>query len=206
MPDTSRTAVPRHARWEDALAMLLGVAVASLGLFFYAQAQLLIGSTAGMALLICYVTGWSFGPVFFVINLPFYGLAYRRMGWPFTIKTFLAVAGLSALTWCMPHWVDIDTINLIYAALAGGALIGLGILLLFRHRASLGGVNILALYIQDRYDLRAGHVQLVVDAAIMVVAFFVLPWDRVVLSVVGAVVLNMIVAINHRADRYLGQS
>ncbi|WP_423821772.1 YitT family protein [Salinisphaera sp. SPP-AMP-43] len=198
--------VVAHKLWEDVLAMVLGVAVAALGLFFYSQAQLLIGSTAGMALLISYVSGWSFGPVFFVINLPFYWLAARRMGIRFTIKTFIAVAGLSSLTWAMPELMTIDHLNAFYAALAGGAMIGLGILFLFRHRASLGGVNILALYLQDARGIRAGHIQLAIDTLLMIVALFVLPWDRVALSVLGAVVLNMIVAINHRPGRYLGES
>lgn len=195
-----------HRGWEDALAMVLGVAIAALGLHFYADAHLLIGSTAGMALLVSYVTGWSFGPVFFVINLPFYWLAARRMGMAFTCKTFVAVAGLSGLSWLMPALLTIDSINVVYAALAGGAMIGLGVLFLFRHRASLGGVNILALYLQDRHGVRAGHVQLAVDITLMVIALFVLPWDKVALSVLGAFVLNMIVAINHRPGRYLGVS
>lgn len=202
-PDSSAT---EHKTWEDALAMVLGVAVAALGLYFYSQAHLLIGSTAGMALLASYVTGWSFGPLFFVINLPFYWLAFRRMGTWFTARTFVAVAGLSGLSWLMPALFRPAYLNVVYAALLGGALIGLGVLFLFRHRASLGGVNILALYLQDQHGLQAGHVQLAVDGALMIVALFILPWDRVALSVLGAFVLNMIVAINHRPGRYLGQS
>lgn len=203
--DIGAPTVP-HKLWEDALAMALGVAIAALGLHFYSQAHLLIGSTAGMALLISYATGWSFGPVFFFINLPFYWLAARRMGARFTIKTFIAVAGLSGLSWAMNDLMTIEHLNALYAALVGGAMIGLGILFLFRHRASLGGVNILALYLQDARGIRAGHVQLGIDTALMIVALFVLPWDRVALSVLGAFVLNMIVAINHRPGRYLGQS
>ncbi len=41
------------------------------------QAGLLIGSTAGMAFLLHYVTDISFGKLFFVVNLPFYWFAGR---------------------------------------------------------------------------------------------------------------------------------
>ena len=69
----------------------------------------------------------------------------------------------------------------------GGCLIGLGMLVLFRHRASLGGVNILVLYLQDRHGWRAGYVQLAIDGAIMLLALALLPLERVGLSVLGAV-------------------
>ncbi|WP_262927463.1 YitT family protein [Phytohalomonas tamaricis] len=195
-----------HRPWEDALAVMLGVGLTALGIELYSDAQLLIGSTAGMALLTTYITGWPFGPVFFVINLPFYWLALRRMGWAFTLKTFIAISLLSWLSWWMPKLLVVEHLNPLYGALIGGSLIGLGILALFRHRGSLGGINILALYLQDRKLFRAGHVQLTIDIALMVVAFFVLPPDKVVLSVVGAVILNLIVAVNHRPDRYRGES
>ena len=83
---------------------------------------------------------------------------------------------------------------------------GLGLLMLFRHRASLGGVNILALYLQERFGLRAGAVQMGVDAAIVLASIFVVAPEKVALSVLGAVALNMVLAINHRAGRYMGVS
>ncbi|HAQ27434.1 MAG TPA: hypothetical protein DCQ80_15960, partial [Pseudomonas sp.] len=79
-------------------------------------------------------------------------------------------------------------------------------LMLFRHRASLGGVNILALYLQERFGLRAGAVQMGIDASIVLAALFVVPLDKVLLSVLGAVALNLVLAINHRAGRYMGVS
>jgi uncharacterized membrane-anchored protein YitT (DUF2179 family) len=83
---------------------------------------------------------------------------------------------------------------------------GLGILSLFRHKASVGGINILALFLQDNFNIRPGFFQLAVDAIILVAAFFVLPFDRVIYSVLGALVLNFIVALNHKPGRYIGFS
>ncbi|MCM2131645.1 YitT family protein [Larsenimonas rhizosphaerae] len=195
-----------HRPWEDALAILIGVSLTSLGIQFYSDAQILIGSTAGLALLVSYITGWGFGPIFFVVNIPFYWLAFRRMGLAFTFKTFMAIGLLSLFSMWMPGWIGLSHIHPLYAALVGGCLIGLGILALFRHRGSLGGINILALYLQDRHIARAGHIQLVIDISLMVAALFVLPLDKVAYSVVGAVVLNAIVLINHRPERYRGES
>jgi uncharacterized membrane-anchored protein YitT (DUF2179 family) len=203
-PDLSS---PSHHRWyEDIFAIFIGTTLVSLGIAFYAEAQLTTGSSAGLALLLQYITGIPFGWLFFAINLPFYLLAYLRMGLPFTIKTVASVAIVSWFSGQMPGWVGIDEINPLFASLVGGGLIGLGILSLFRHKASVGGINILALFLQDNFGIRAGYFQLGVDAIILVIAFFVLPFDRVLYSILGALVLNMIIALNHRPGRYVGFS
>lgn len=203
-PDLSTPS--RHRLHEDAFAILIGTMLVSLGIAFYAQATLSTGSTAGLALLLQYATGIPFGWLFFAINLPFYVLAVLRMGWPFAIKTFISVGLVSYFTAYIPDWLGIGRIDPLFAALVGGGMIGLGILSLFRHKASVGGINILALYLQENFRIRAGYFQLGVDAVILVAAFFVLPFDRVIYSVLGAIVMNMIIALNHRPGRYVGFS
>ncbi len=197
---------PQHRWHEDSLAMLVGTLLAALGVTLYSQATLLTGSTAGIAFLLQYASGWPFGAAFFVINLPFYYLAIRRMGWSFTLRTFTAIALLSLFAWLTPRWLDLTAIQPLYAAVAGGALIGVGMLVLFRHRASLGGVNILALYLQDRGLVNAGYFQLGVDALIMLAGCLVVAPERVALSVLGALMLNLVVALNHRPGRYVAVS
>ncbi|SEP72194.1 Uncharacterised 5xTM membrane BCR, YitT family COG1284 [Devosia sp. YR412] len=204
---TSDLATPsRHTLPEDLFAILIGTMLVSLGVVLYAEATLTTGSTAGLALLLQYGTGIPFGWLFFAINLPFYVLALLRMGWPFAIKTFIGVGLVSYFTANIPLWLDISSIQPLFAALLGGGLIGLGILSLARHKASVGGINILALYLQDNFGIRAGYFQLGVDAVILIAAFFVLPVDRVIYSILGALVLNMIIATNHKPGRYVGFS
>ncbi|BCY04205.1 MULTISPECIES: YitT family protein [Stutzerimonas stutzeri subgroup] len=196
----------RHPLWEDALALLTGTALVALGIAFYSHAGLLTGGTVGLAFLLKYLAGWSFGPVFFLLNLPFYALAIWRMGWKFTLRTVCAVGLVSLFAEITPQWVRFAELNVVYAAVFGGFAIGIGLLILFRHRASLGGVNILALFLQERFGLRAGTFQMGIDALIVMAAVFVVPVDKVLLSVLGAVALNLVLAINHRADRYMGVS
>lgn len=203
-PDLSSPS--RHLLHEDLFAMLIGTTLVALGIVFYSEVMLTTGSTAGLALLLQYVTGIPFAWLFFLINLPFYVLAILRMGWPFALKTMACVALVSLFTTQFPQWIDISGINPLFAALVGGGLMGLGILSLFRHRASVGGINILALYLQDRFGIRAGWFQLGVDAVILVFAFFVLPVDRVIYSIFGAVMINLIIGLNHRPGRYVGFS
>ena len=200
----------QHRPYEDVMAMLLGTFFVALGVTFYTHALLLTGSTAGLALLLSYMTssltGWGFGVYFFAINLPFYYLAVKRMGWSFTLRTFAAIGLVSLFSELTQGWVQFASVPSIYAALMGGALMGIGMLMLFRHRTSLGGINILALYLQDKHGLRAGYVQLAIDGVILLIALTQLPLDRVGYSVLGALTLNLIIALNHKPGRYIGVS
>lgn len=193
-----------HTLFEDLQALVTATLFVALGVGMFQHASLLTGGTAGMAFLVHYATGWRFGPVFFAINLPFAWFAARTMGWRFTLKSFIAVALLSAFTELLPLALRFDWLQPVYAAVMGGFLIGVGLLMLFRHRASLGGFNVLVLWLQQRFGWRAGVVQMGFDCLIVVAALAIVDLKAVALSVLGAVALNGVVAVNHKPGRYLG--
>lgn len=192
-----------HRLHEDAMALLIGTLFVAMGVVLFRHAGLLTGGTAGLAFLVHYATGWNFSLVFFAINLPFYGLAWKRLGPVFAVKTFLAVGLLAVLAQWVPQWIEIGALNTGFASVAGGLLTGTGMLMLFRHRASLGGFNVLVLYLQERFGWRAGKIQMAMDCAIVVAAFSVVDVSQIAWSVLGAVVLNLTLAINHRPGRYM---
>jgi uncharacterized membrane-anchored protein YitT (DUF2179 family) len=192
-----------HSLIEDAQGLAFGSTMAAFGIVILTHLGMITGQTAGLAVLISYATGLPFGWIFFAINIPFYWFGYRRMGLSFTIKTFLAVALLSLLSALMPDWVDFSTLNPAFGAILFGFISGAALLAIFRHGASLGGIGILALYLQDRTGFRAGHTQLIFDAVLFAIAATFLPWQTVAWSFLGAAVVNLVVAINHRRDRYI---
>ena len=194
----------RHGRFEDAQALFTGSLFVSITMMLFAQAGLLTGSTAGVAFLLYYVTGLPFGAIFFVINLPFYWFAWKRMGAEFTIKTFVSVAMLALMADVGPRFIHIDYLNPLYAAVAGGLLMGSGCLFLARHHSSLGGATIVSLYLQDRYGIRAGKVQMMIDCTVVLLALAIVPFDRVAYSVLAAVIMSMFLWISHRPGRYQG--
>lgn len=191
-----------HSVIEDLVALMVGVLMIGLAISLDTGAGLLNGGVSGTAFLVHYVTGINYGAAFFALNLPFYWLALKRLGIVFTVKTFAAVALLSLVTGFSPAVFRIQDIHPAYAGVLGGVLMGTGVLVLFRHKASLGGVGIAAVYLQESRGWRAGHVQLAVDVLIALAALFVADPMRVFWSAVGLVVLNVILSLNHRTDRY----
>ena len=194
----------RHSWFEDAQALFTASLFISLGYGLLKQAHLLSGGTAGVALLLTRLTPFSFGQLFVALNLPFFWLAVRQMGWAFTIKTFVSIGLVSLAADRLDLVMAFDRVAPLYAAVMGGSCIGIGLLILFRHQACLGGLNVLAIWLQERRGVRAGVFQLVVDSLVVVASLFVVPPSTILLSVVGSVALNMVLAVNHRPGRYLG--
>ena len=203
MSDTPQ--LTTHSPLEDAQAFALGTAMCALGVTMLTHLGLITGQTAGLAVLLSYVTGWSFGAIFFVLNLPFYWLGWVRLGPRFVVKSLICVTLLSVMAEVFPALITFNTLDPILGALLVGGVTGLGLIVLFRHGASLGGVGVLGLVIQDRTGFRAGYVQLIFDLCLFVVAFFLLAPAMVIYSLAGAAVANLIIATNHRTDRYTGR-
>lgn len=193
----------RHTRLEDAQGLLFGAVMCAFGVLILTGAGLVTGQTAGAAVLIAYMTGWNFGTVFFVMNIPFYWIAWRSLGMEFTLKTFLSVAMISGISLVIGDLVSLTTVHPAVAAVLFGLVAGAGLLAIFRHKASLGGVGIVAFGLQDRLNWRAGWVQLGFDLVLFAAALAILDPDLVLWSLLGAVVLNAIIGINHRRDHYI---
>jgi uncharacterized membrane-anchored protein YitT (DUF2179 family) len=193
-----------HSWFEDAQALFTASLFISFGYALLAQAHLLSGGTAGLALLLTRLTPFTFGQLFVALNLPFIWLAVRQMGWAFTVKTFAAIGAVSLAADRLHLVLAIGRVEPLYAAVMGGSCIGIGLLILFRHQACLGGLNVLAIWLQERRGVRAGVFQLAVDSLVVAASLLVVPPATILLSVIGAVALNLVLAVNHRPGRYLG--
>ena len=194
----------RHSALEDVHALLIGSSFIAVGLTLLKAAGLVTGGVAGVALIISYLSDWPVGIIFFVLNLPFYVLAQRTLGWAFTFKTLATNLLLAGLAWGMPHWLKVGGIDPIFAAVFGGTIIGMGILALARNRSSVGGVGVLALYLQERRGISAGKVQMAADCVVVAAAFFTITFDKLLLSIASAVALSAVIIANHKPGRYAG--
>ncbi|MEY4979646.1 MAG: hypothetical protein RLZZ352_1916 [Pseudomonadota bacterium] len=192
-----------HTLFDDLQALVTGVLFVSLGLALFKHVGLMTGGTVGLAFLAHYASGWAFGLLFFAINLPFYWLAWRRMGPRFTLKTLAAVSLLTLLTELLPQWLTLQAVNPLFAAVAGGLLVGAGFIILFRHKASLGGLNVLVMWCQERFGWRAGVVQMLIDSSILLASWPWLDAPRLALSILAALAMNFALAVNHKPGRYV---
>jgi len=195
----------RHSLIEDVQAIIIATLLASLGITFFKATGLLIGGTAGLSFLGQYATHFSFSEIFFIINLPFYILSYKQLGPKFTLKTFISVFLLSVFVEFTPTFITVSFLDPVYSAVIGGLLIGYGLLMLFRHGASLGGLMILAQFLSQKYKISIGKFQMSVDFVVLLMAIFIVDMRAIVLSIIGATACNLVLVINHKPGRYSGK-
>lgn len=188
---------------DDVQGLVTGTLFVALGIFLMKCAGLVPGGIVGVALLAHYATGLDLGAILFLVNVPFYLLAWTRMGRAFTLRTAVAVSLLSLLSWWLPRAVSLQQIDGMLAAILGGLLTGAGLLILFRHGGSLGGLGVLALRLQDRFGWPVGKTQMALDAVIVLGGgWYVGDARKLALSVLAVVALNLALVYNHRPGRY----
>ncbi|SNY92469.1 Uncharacterised 5xTM membrane BCR, YitT family COG1284 [Cohaesibacter sp. ES.047] len=195
----------KHTLFEDIQGIAFGVFSCALGFVFLTHLGLITGQTAGLALIISYVSGYNFGLVFFLVNIPFYWFTYHSLGLAFTIKSAICVACMSLLVEVMPHMIVFEHLDPFFGTLAFGAITGIGLLAIIRHDGSMGGAGALALTIQELTSFKAGYVQQMFDVLIFGSALFLFPLEKVAFSLLGSIILNFIIAVNHRRDHYVAR-
>ncbi|WP_203136429.1 YitT family protein [Microbacterium sp. JZ31] len=195
----------RHSVAEDVQGIVIGTVVAALGLYLLKSAGAVTGGTAGLALLLDQATDLPFWLIFALVNFPFAILALWKKGVRFTILTCICIAAVAGLSVAYAYLMPMTGLDPIFGVFAGNLLAGVGLLILFRHGASVGGVNIIALLLQEKTGFRAGWTQMTLDVIVVLSSLLVLPWPTVVLSALGAVVMSVVLAMNHREGRYIGR-
>ncbi|GEA51181.1 membrane protein [Vibrio inusitatus NBRC 102082] len=166
---------------------------------------MIVGGTAGLGLLFTQFIDLSFGTMYFLVNIPFYFLAWTRLGKRFTINSIICVSLVSVMADNLHHVMRFEVLTPAFAAIAGGTFIGLGLLVLFRHRASLGGSNVLCLVIQDKMGISVGKTQLLFDTSILICSLYFIPLTLIAWSILAAVFINLILWMNHKPTRYTVQ-
>lgn len=180
----------------DLQGLAFGILMMSLAVVFLKAGGLVTGQTAGIALLLSYVLPLGFGVLFFIVGIPFLILAFLKRGMVFATRTVIVVVGISVLSQVMADIVLFSRLDPWLAAILGGACSGMGLVAIFRHNASAGGMTILGIIIEQRTGFKAGWFQLGVDAAVFLAAALVLSPSQLLYSFIGALITNMAVVWN----------
>ena len=194
---------PRHSAVDDVQGIAFGVTMAGLGMHILTHMGFVTGQTTGLAVLLAHATGLPFPAVYFAVTLPFLGLAWKRLGARFALRTLATTAALSTLVAVLPDWLELGRIEPAVAAVLFGLLFGIAALAAIRHGGSFGGLSVLWIELQDRTGFPAGHAQLLSDVVIFGLAALVMPIDILAYSYLGAAVFSLFLAANHRRDRYI---
>ncbi|MXP26230.1 YitT family protein [Altererythrobacter indicus] len=201
--DTGR---PQHSTLEDAYALIVGCIMLALGMAILKATGLVTGGMAGFALLVGHFIPLSTGLLFALLNIPFFLLSLKVMGWTFTLRTLLVSLGVAGFSILFDHTADFTIHNAPLAAFSAGIILGLGILAIARHGAGVGGIGIVALWLLSSRGWNAGRTQVFFDVVILSASIPFIGTTNILYSLVGAVAMSSILYVWHRPDLYAGIS
>lgn len=177
---------------KKAVEIFLGCLLTSIGVILLKHSNIVTGGTAGLSLSVTYFFNLPFAMIFFLVNIPFYIFSFFRMGWKFTLSTVISVSILTLLTG-MDQWLPHFSLPIWIGAILGGFLIGKGLSSLFMNGSSLGGANILALFLQKRFNFNPGTTNFLFDTLVILSSIYVVGLARGLCSILSIAVTAKVI-------------
>lgn len=153
------------------LMILLGGVIGGISFnVFLIPHKLLSGGVSGIALILNYLFGLNPGVLLFVMNIPVFLLGYKFVDKEFII---LSLIGMTAFSMSIDvfsflrHIIYIDDILL--SCLYGGVLNGIGMGIVFRNRASQGGIDIIAVIAKKYFSMNLGSTSMMINFVIVAI-------------------------------------
>lgn len=169
------------------LVLFIGALIAAFSYsLFLVPFNITSGGVGGISIIINSFTGWNFGTLYLVFNIPLLVLGYFQLGrWRFLSRTVFAVLVFSAATNIftdyLPQWLDSYPINddILLNAIYGGILGGIGGGLLYRSGGTLGGTSIISRILRRKSGIPMSQLFLYVDGFIILAGGLVFGWEIV---------------------------
>lgn len=124
--------------------MLMAIATS----LFLLPNHLSSGGFSGIATITYYLFNWKMGAVILILNIPFFILAFIRIGKEFVIKSLLGTVFLSFFIDLFDRYQPLTTDRFL-ACIYGGILIGVGTSLVLKASGSTGGSDLVSYIIKS---------------------------------------------------------
>lgn len=135
---------------------------------FFIPNQLLSGGTGGIAIMIHYLSGLPTGLLVFLINIPIFAVGFKIVDRDFVFYSFISMFAMSLLlnlTEGIGSFIQVN--DLLLESVFGGVLNGLGMGIMFRNKASQGGLDIIAAILKKKFNIDIGSALMGVNIVII---------------------------------------
>ncbi len=175
---------PALAIFWDLILLTLGSIVYAIGAeAILVHHKFIIGGIYGTALLIYYKSNLLSPPIwYFLLNIPL-----LIAGWIFLSRRFFfySLYGVCSLTFFAEFFtLDFAIQNQLYAAIAGGAICGVGAGINLRSRGSGGGLDIVAIILNQKFNFGVGKFFMLYNVALFSFVFSQYQPDIVIASII----------------------
>ncbi len=185
----------RKLFWEY-LWVTAGSFVVAAGLvFFLIPHKIAAGGVSGMAIIIYHLVGLPVGLTMLALNVPLFLIAIRKIGLNFGIKTLWGTITLSFFTDILNLRLDKLTNDPLLASIYGGILVGVGLGIVFRARATTGGSDLAAQLLYRRIKGSTGQALLAIDGSVIIIAGIVFNIELALYGLIGLMVSSRLIDV-----------
>jgi uncharacterized membrane-anchored protein YitT (DUF2179 family) len=175
------------------LLLTLGAIIFAMGVRAFAIPQgLIMGGLSGAGLLIYYFTDMlSPGIWYFLVNIP-----VILAGWIFVSRRFIfySLYGMLSLSLALDLVsLPVEMNDPFLAILAGGTIMGFGAGISLHSLGCMGGVDIIAIILNQRYGLRIGSVSLMFNFLLFGLSFGIIELEPILYSLALTFIIAQVV-------------
>lgn len=160
----------------DILFIILGSFLGSIGVnMFLIHASLLSGGVTGLALILQYLFKIQAGYIILIFNIPLFLLSLKKLNRKFSLYSLVGILTFSISLILTEPISNILNINdkLLYC-IYGGVVNGIGFGLVFAHRGSTGGFDIISMLIRKKYtNYNIGKISFSINLIIVTISAFI---------------------------------
>jgi len=188
------------------LLITIGAFIMAAGYSFFADPHKIIpGGVYGIAIVLHHIFGFMTGATGLIINIPLFIIGMKMLGPRFGTKTFVGTILTSvfidfqkSLGWGSP------TDDLMLASIVSGVLIGAGLALVFKSKATTGGSDIVAQIVNKYSKIPIGKLLVLIDSIVVTVGvvafkdFSLAVYALITIFIAGKVIDGVLLGSNNR--------
>ena len=159
--------------FRDATLIVIGTFILAIGIvFFIAPYKFVPGGVYGISIVFHHLLGTPIGLVSLCMDIPLLLIGIRVLGSRFGVKTFAGIVLTAVFVdtlgriWGNTPLVEVDAL---LSGIFGGVLVGLGLGLIFRAKATSGGTDIVAMILSKYTRLPLGQSLIYVDSVVVLI-------------------------------------
>lgn len=175
--------------------VIVGAAIIAVGFnVFLLPNQVASGGVSGISTILNGLFGWNAGLIQYAFNIPLFIAGVVVLGKKFGVKSFIGTITLPAFVILTSGW-EPWTLNPLLGAIFGGIVVGSGLGIVFKGKASTGGTDLLAQIITKYTGLTLGTSVLMIDGIIAVSAALVFDLEKGLYAIIGLYVTTKTIDI-----------
>ena len=175
------------------IQIIIGASLVGLAYnIFYLPARLAAGGVSGISTILYELFHFNPAYVQWIINAPLLIIGIIFLGKEFSAKTFVGTLFVPLVIWLtsdLPLSVD----NPLLSAIYGGAVLGVGLGIVYRGNGSTGGTTLIAQVLKKYTGLSSGFSQLVVDGFVVVTSAFVFDFELALYALMSIYVTSKVI-------------